>query len=102
MFVLACAEFPVPTHPVHKRAAKTFQAVEAQAQGLAKAAGVADPEGFARTYVMLIEGALTRRLVGGDNGAARAAREIVARMLDAEERAAGKAPSSARAGDPGG
>jgi AcrR family transcriptional regulator len=84
MFVLACAEFPVSSHPVHKHAAKAFEEAESQARGLAKAAGVRDPDAFARTYVMLIEGALTRRLVTGDNSAARAAREIVAKMLDAE------------------
>ena len=63
MFVLACAEFPVATDPIHRRAAKSFDAAEEQARGLARAAGVRDPEAFARTYMMLIEGALTRRLV---------------------------------------
>ncbi len=84
MFVLACAEYPLATDPIHKRAAKSFELAEAQARGLAKAAGVRDPDAFARVYLMLIEGALTRRLVSGDNGAARAARAIVERMLDAE------------------
>jgi AcrR family transcriptional regulator len=84
MFVLACAQFPVRTDPIHKRAAKAFEAAEEQARGLAKAAGVRDPDAFARAYVMLIEGALTRRLVTSDNGAAREARAIVARMLDEE------------------
>jgi AcrR family transcriptional regulator len=119
MFVLACAEYPVRTDPIHRRAAKTFAAAEEQACGLAKAAGVRDPEAFARTYMMLVEGALTRRLVGGDDGAARAAREVVERMLAAEAStpaggsaagdspaesgaavsvAAGKAPAAGRAG----
>jgi AcrR family transcriptional regulator len=99
MFVLACAEFPVPTHPVHRRAAKTIQDSEEQTRGLARAAGVRDPAAFARTYAMLMEGALVRRLVGGDNGAARAAREIVARLLD-EEAPAGRAAGSAPGGGP--
>jgi AcrR family transcriptional regulator len=84
IFVLACAEFPLPSHPVHKRAAEGFHAAEEQVRGLAKAAGVRDPEGFARQYVMLLQGALTRRLVSRDDGAARAARDVVARLLDAE------------------
>jgi AcrR family transcriptional regulator len=91
MFVLACAEFPVATDPIHRRAAKSFDVAEEQARGLARAAGVRDPEAFARTYMMLIEGALTRRLVTGDNGAARAARDVVAGMLDAELGPAGAA-----------
>ena len=53
-------------------------------QGLAKAAGVRDPVTFGSTCTMLLEGALTRRLVSGDNGAARAARGMVERMLSAE------------------
>src|SRR5262245_59687985 len=94
MFVLACAEFPVATDPIHRRAAKTFQAAEDQARGLAKAAGVRDPDAFARVYLMLIEGALTRRLVTGDNGAARAARALVEGMLDAERAGADGLTSS--------
>jgi hypothetical protein len=61
-----------------------FGQMEAGARGMAKAAGVADPDGFARKYVMLVEGALARRLVTGDNRAAREARDIVTRMLEAE------------------
>src|SRR5687768_2425468 len=40
MFVLACAEFPVPSDPIHKRAARAFVAAEEAAHGMAKAAGV--------------------------------------------------------------
>jgi AcrR family transcriptional regulator len=98
MFMLACAEFPVRTDPIHKRAAESFEAAESQARGLAKAAGVGDPDAFARAYVMLLEGALTRRLVTGDNGAARAAREIVARLLEAET-GPDAAPAAAKAAE---
>jgi AcrR family transcriptional regulator len=84
MFVLACAEFPVRTDPIHKRAAKAFEAAEEQIRGLAKAAGVRDPEGFARAFMMMLEGAQTRRLITGDNGAAKTARGIVVGLLDAE------------------
>src|SRR5262245_18378090 len=84
LFVLACAEYPLPTDPIHRRAAERFRAAEAATCGMARAAGVRDPEAFARAHAMLVEGALTRRLVSGDNGAARAARDIAARLLDAE------------------
>lgn len=84
LFVLACAEFPSPSHPVHKRAARSFEAAEESARKMAEAAGVRDPVAFARSYAMLLEGALTRRLVSGDNGAARVAGEIVARLLEAD------------------
>jgi AcrR family transcriptional regulator len=83
LFVLACAEFPLPTHPVHRRAAEGFRAAEEQAKGLAEAAGVPDAEGFARQCVMLFQGALARRLVSRDDGAARAARDVVLRLLEA-------------------
>lgn len=84
MFVHACAEFPLATDPIHKRAAESLRTDEAMVRGMAQAAGVADPDGYARRHFMLIEGALTRRLVTGDNGAARAAKEIAVQMLDAE------------------
>jgi AcrR family transcriptional regulator len=94
MFVLACAEFPVRTDPIHRHAAKAFEAAEEEARGLAKAAGVRDPDGFARVYVMLLEGALLRRLVTGDDGAARAARAVCERLLEAD---IGPAPAEDRA-----
>jgi AcrR family transcriptional regulator len=81
LFVLASAQYPSPKHPVHRRAAQSFSAAEAALTGLARAAGVRDPTAFGRTCAMLVQGALTRRLVSGDNGAARAAREVVERML---------------------
>jgi AcrR family transcriptional regulator len=82
IFVLACAEFPLPSHPIHRRAAEGFHAAEEQTRGLAKAAGVRDPDAFARRYVMLLQGALARRLVSRDDGAAREAGEVVARLLE--------------------
>jgi AcrR family transcriptional regulator len=84
LFVLACAQYPSPKHPIHRAAAKSFTGAEEAFRGLAKAAGVPDPVAFGATCTMLLEGALTRRLVSGDNGAARAARAVVERMLAAE------------------
>ena len=84
MFVLASAQFPLPSDPIHKRAAQAFRTIEEATRGMAKAAGIADPDAFSRKYVMLVEGALVRRLVTGDNSSAREARDIVARMLEAE------------------
>ena len=81
LFVLASAEYPSPKHPVHRRAAQSFAAAETAMTGLAKAAGARDPTALGRTCAMLVQGALTRRLVSGDNGAARAAREVVERLL---------------------
>lgn len=84
LFVLACAEFPTPSNPIHKRAARSFELAEENVRRMAEAAGVGDPAAFARSYVMLVEGALTRRLVTGDSGAARAAGGIVKVLLEAE------------------
>jgi AcrR family transcriptional regulator len=81
MFVAASAEFPTPWHPIHKRAAQSFVVSEATAKGLARAAGVRDPDGLAAEWLLLLQGALTQRLVNGRNDAARRAGEIFARRL---------------------
>ena len=41
-----------------------------------------DPDDLARQIIILIEGALTRRLVTGDNHAAMAARDVAQVLVD--------------------
>jgi AcrR family transcriptional regulator len=84
LFMAACAEYPAPWHPIHKRAAASFKASEDFACGLAKAAGARDPADLARTWVLLLQGALGDRLISGAGDGARRARAVFERLLDAE------------------
>ncbi len=82
LFLSACAEFPSPTHPVHRAAAGHYARAEADIQAMARAAGVADPTAFARQWVVLLEGALSHRLLAGRNDAARTARDAAEILLE--------------------
>lgn len=82
LFISACAEFPSHRHPVHRAAAGHYLKAEADIAGMAKAAGVADPEAFARRWVVLLEGALTYRMVTGEDDAARLARPVAEALLE--------------------
>lgn len=100
MFVVASAEFPIPTSPIHRRAALGFEEAETRIRGMAEAAGARDPAEVARVWGLLSQGALARRLISGDSGAARAAGQVFAAYLDgALAPPAGAAP---RAGERGG
>ena len=81
-FLNACAEFPSRHDPVHQEAAKHYINGEAFLRQAAERLGVDDPDDLARWLIILIEGALTRRLVTGDNAAALAARDIAAMVVD--------------------
>lgn len=98
MFVVASAEFPLPTSPIHRRAARSFEEAEARIRGMAEAAGARDPAAVARVWGLLTQGALARRLVSGDSGAARAAGTVFAAFLAGEVGAAG---GPGRGGAPG-
>lgn len=92
IFVAACVEFPSAAHPVHRVAAGHYAKAEGDIRAMAKAAGVTDPESFARQWVMLLEGALVYRLVAGDDGAARVLKPAAEALL-AESLAEGGANS---------
>ncbi len=81
-FLNACAEFPSPQDPVHQEAAKHYINSESFLRAAADRLGVDDPDDLARQIIILIEGALTRRLVTGDNAAAMAARDIAILLID--------------------
>jgi len=88
LFMHACAEFPSPSDPAHRAAAEHYAVSEETVAKMAAAAGVADAESFAKEWVLLIEGAITHRMVAGHDGSARVARRIAERIL-AEATAAG-------------
>ena len=76
IFLNDCAEFPDPHDPIHCVAAENYRLAEEQIRGLAAAAGASDPVRLAHDLVCLLMGAVTRRLVFGDNTAARMARGL--------------------------
>lgn len=88
-FLNACAEFPSPHDPIHEEAAKHYNNSEKLIRDAAKRLGVQDPDDLARQIVILIEGAMTRRLVTGDNDAAKAA-GVVAEAMVAQAMGAGE------------
>lgn len=83
IFLHACAEFPSPLDPIHRAAADHYAVSEETIAQMAKAAGAADPPTLAREWALLMEGAITHRMVAGDDQAARSARDIAERLLEA-------------------
>lgn len=81
LFILACAEFPSPDDPIHRVAARFHGFAEEEFARMAAAAGVDDPAALAREWVLLMQGATTNRMVGGDDGAARVARGLAEPLL---------------------
>lgn len=82
LFLSACAEFPKTHHPVHRAAAGHYLRAEEDVRAMAKAAGVEDPETFARQWIALVEGAMTYRLLTGEDDAARIVRPVAERLLE--------------------
>ena len=89
LFVSACAEFPTTRHPVHRQAAGHFLRLESDIADMAAAAGVTDPPDFARRWMVLLEGALTYRLVTAENDAARMIRPVAEALLESSLPAGG-------------
>lgn len=82
IFLHACAEFPSPQDPIHRAAANHYTISEETVAKMAAAAGIAGPEGFAKQWVLLLEGAITHRMVTGFDQAARVAKGIAVRLLE--------------------
>ena len=82
IFMSACAEYPSRKHPVHRAATATMAAEEAELRELARAAGVPDPDAFAKEWKLLLAGAVARRLTSGDDSAAKRAKRIAERLLE--------------------
>lgn len=82
IFISACAEFPSHKHPVHKAAAGHYLRSESEVAQMATAAGVEDAETFARQWIGLLEGALTYRLVTGEDDAIEVMRPVAELLLD--------------------
>ncbi len=83
MFINAASEFPNPHDPVHQAAARHKQAVRDEIRDLADQAGADDADTFADEYVLVLEGALVMRQVHHRDNAARMARAMVERLIEA-------------------
>jgi AcrR family transcriptional regulator len=82
MFIKACAEFPMIHDPVHSAAAEAVRVAEQWLADTARRANAADPVALAAKLVLLLEGALTRRMISGDNLSAMHAREVAETILE--------------------
>ncbi len=81
LFLTATTEFPSRKHPVHKAAAAHYEESEAQLRGIAEAARAPNPAALARTWVILLQGAIMTRGTTGDDSAARVARQAAEQLL---------------------
>ncbi|NVJ71424.1 MAG: TetR family transcriptional regulator [Alphaproteobacteria bacterium] len=80
MFIKAASEYQNPSHPIHAIAAKHKNTMTTYMAGLARDAGVGDPEGLARQLMLLKEGAIVTAHIQGKAYAAPDAKDA-ARIL---------------------
>ncbi|MHC4975799.1 MAG: TetR/AcrR family transcriptional regulator, partial [Planctomycetota bacterium] len=82
LFINACAEFPHLHDPVHKAASSHVGDSREALIQLCEQIEASDPESLATQLQLLMQGALTMRLVSGDDSTAREARKAAERLLD--------------------
>jgi AcrR family transcriptional regulator len=82
LFVKACMAFPNQHDPIHKAASQHYIVTASEISELAKAAGISDAESFSEEWVLLIEGALSHRVVTLDDRAAVVAKRLAEVTLD--------------------
>jgi AcrR family transcriptional regulator len=82
IFLHAVAEFPSRHHPIHRAAANHYAISEENVCQMAAAAGIADPGALAKEWVLLLECAITHRMVSGFDHAARVAKRIATGILE--------------------
>ena len=79
-FVNVMLEHGAEAHPARKEAVRQLAAIRQFIAGLAREAGVRDPEAFARQWQLILKGAIVSASAG-DQDAARRAREVAAMFL---------------------
>ncbi len=92
-FVKFSTEYPEAEHPVHRAVADYKERQRLYFQSLARAAGVADIEGFTERFLVLVDGAVALTQVTGRNEPIRVARETISAMLGDATDDAGRAGS---------
>ncbi len=80
----SCAnEFPNRNDPIHQAAAEHFAGTARWLTDMSRQAGAAAPEALATELLILAQGALSHRMVTGDDHAARAAGRVARALIDA-------------------
>lgn len=87
-FVNLAIEHPAPDHPAHAAAARYKAEQQAYFLGLARAAGLPNPEAFTEHYMLLVEGAVVLAYVTGRRDPIRSARQAALALMEG----AGPAP----------
>ena len=80
-FINVLLEISEPAHPLHRASADYLASIRDFIESLAAAAGIADSEGFARQWHILMKGSIVAA-GEGDHQAARRAKEIGALLLE--------------------
>jgi AcrR family transcriptional regulator len=88
-FINVMLEYPAEDHPVHRAAVEHLAVIRTFLAGLARRAGIADPETFARQWHILMKGSIVAA-GEGDQEAARRAQEM-ARLVLAQAPRTGRA-----------
>jgi AcrR family transcriptional regulator len=83
IFLHACAEFPSRNDPIHQAAEDHYAVSRQTIEKMAAGAGVTDPMTFSGQWTVLLQGAITHRMATGDDHAARLAKRIAERVLEA-------------------
>ena len=69
---------------MHVAAAAHYSKTSIAMSKLCEAAGAAEPQALAKKLELLIEGAVTMRMINGDNSAAAVAKRIAEHLLEKE------------------
>jgi AcrR family transcriptional regulator len=87
-FINVLLEYPEADHPLHVAAAEYLARIRGFLGELATEAGIADPDGFARQWHILMKGSIVAA-GEGDRDAARRAKQIGAALLEQARRSDG-------------
>lgn len=79
-FISVMLEHPDPNHPVHRACTEHLATIRGYIAQLAQLDGIADPDGFARDWHILMKGSIVAA-AEGDADAARRARRMAERLL---------------------
>ncbi len=83
LFLMAMADYPLPSHPVHTAAAKHYLVTREELAKMAEAAGIAEPKTLARQWTQLLMGTVAAFLLDRDPTAAATSRTIAEAVLSA-------------------
>ncbi len=79
-FINVMLEHPDPTHPLHRAAVSYLAGIRHFLEDLAREGGIADAEGFARQWHILMKGSIVAA-GEGDRDSARRAKQVAALLL---------------------